>query len=148
VSKTLLTVIGVSLIVFLVTAGCAGSKGQTVTFDDLFGNSGKYNGKSVVIEGFYFSGFEVQVIAESLDYSGYAEGHLAPGGRYVWVGGGIPWEVWSQLYKQKIMGPEERYGKVRLEGKFEYSGKYGHGGGYSSQIIPSKVEPLPWSPPH
>lgn len=45
------------------------------------------------------------------------------------------------------MGPEERYGEIRLEGKFEYGGKFGHLGAYGSQIAPSKVELLPWSPP-
>jgi len=145
-NKILVMIIGVSLIVFLVPVGCVSSKGQTVSFDDLFANSGKYDGRYISIEGFYFSGFEVQVIAESLDYSGYAEGHLTPKGRVIWVERGTPLEVYDQLYQQTMMGPEERYGKVILKGKFEYGGEYGHGGGYDSQIVPSQVELLPWSP--
>ena len=59
----------------------------------------------------------------------------------------IPREVYDALYQQQMMGPTERYGKVRLKGQFEYGAKYGHLGGYSSQIIPSEVELLKWSPP-
>ena len=135
-----------SLIVFLVTAGCAVSRRQTVSFDDLFANPNKYNGRFVSIEGFYFSGFEVQVIAERQEHSGYAEGHLVPKGQIIWVEGGMPIEVYDVLYQQSMMGPEERYGKVRITGKFEYGGKYGHLGGHVSQIIPSNTELLEWSP--
>jgi hypothetical protein len=46
-----------------------------------------------------------------------------------------------------MMGPLERYGKVRATGKFQYGGKYGHLGGYDSQIAPSKIELLGWTPP-
>jgi len=119
---------------------------QEVTIELLFANPDQYKSEKVIIEGFYFTGFEVQVIAERLDYSGYAEGHIVPGGRIVWIEGGAPEEVIDKLYIQQMMGPEERYGKVRLEGKFEYGGKYGHGGEYDSQIITSKAELLEWSP--
>ncbi|MFC2034430.1 hypothetical protein ACFLTT_03415, partial [Chloroflexota bacterium] len=59
---------------------------QTVTFEQLFTNHEQYNGNNIIIEGFYFDGFEVQVIAERLEYSGYAEGHMIPKGRTIWVG--------------------------------------------------------------
>ncbi len=35
-------------------------------------------------------------------------------------------------FLQQMMGPLERYGKVGVKGKFEYGGKYGHIGAYSS----------------
>ncbi|MDH5364587.1 MAG: hypothetical protein OEW82_05410, partial [Dehalococcoidia bacterium] len=60
--------------------------------------------------------------------------------------GEIPREVYDQLYQQTMMGPEERYGKVKLTGEFQYGGKYGHGGAYNSQIIPMEVVLLQWSP--
>jgi len=132
------------------TSGCRPEgepKAVEVNFEQLFSSPAKYDGKEVMLEGFYFDGFEVQVIAEELEYSGYVEGHLVPGGRYLWIEGGIPAQIYNQLYRQSMMGPEERYGKVRIEGKFEYGGKYGHGGGYNSQIIPLAVELLSWSPP-
>lgn len=139
----LLTIIGL-------TIGCSeeqGAKIQEVTFDQLFANPDQYNGRYVTVEGFYFSGFEVIVLSEKLEYSGYAEGHLVPKGRMVWIEGGIPKEVYDKLYQQQMMGPSERYGKGRVTGKYEYGGKYGHVGAYSSQIVPVEVELLLWSPP-
>jgi len=112
----------------------------------LFSSPDQYNGKNIVIDGFYFHGWEVIVLCEKLEYSGYAEKHLVPGGRMIWVEGGIPPDVYEMLHKQHMMGPQERFGKTRVKGKFEYGGKYGHLGGFSSQIIPSEVELLHWSP--
>ena len=122
-------------------------KVQEVTFVQLFANPDKYSGNEITIEGFYFHGFEVIVLSESLEYSGYAQGHLIPKGKMMWVEGGIPKEVYDKLYQQQMMGPLERYGKVRVKGKFEYGGKYGHIGAYSSQIVPLEVELLMWSLP-
>ena len=119
---------------------------QNVTFEQLLSSPEKYNGKHVTIEGFYFSGFEVCVLSEILDYSGYAKGHLVPKGGLIWVEGGIPQEVYEGLYQQQMMGPTERYGKIKVSGKFQYGGRYGHLGGHSYQLIPSQVELLPWSP--
>ena len=140
---SLLSIIGL-------TIGCSeeqAKKAQEVTFDQLFANPDQYNGRYVTVEGFYFSGFEVIVLSEKLEYSGYAEGHLTPKGRMVWIEGGIPKEVYDKLYQQQMMGPSERYGKGRVTGKYEYGGKYGHVGAYSSQIVPVEVELLLWSPP-
>jgi len=130
------------------TVGCQGEqKASEIPLEQLFSTPHKYSGKYVITEGFFFGGFEVIVLSENLEYSGYAEGHLIPKGRMLWLEGGIPKEVYDRLYQQQMMGPSERYGKIRVEGKFEYGGKYGHLGGYNYQIIPSQVELLPWSPP-
>ena len=115
---------------------------QEVTFEQLFVDPDTYNGKLISIEGFYFQGFEIQVITEKLEHSGYAEGHLVPKGRMVWIEGGIPEEVFDRLKQQQMLGPTERYGKVRITGQFDYGGKYGHLGGYDSQLVPFKVELL------
>jgi hypothetical protein len=85
-------------------------------------------------------------LSEKLGHSGYTEGHLEPQGRMVWIEGGIPREVHDLLYKQQMMGPLERYGKVRVEGKFEYGAKYGHLGQYVARIIPLEIELLEWCP--
>lgn len=129
--------------------GCGGAATgvNELTFDWLFANPDKYNSKTIAIEGFGFHGFETIVLSEMLEYSGYAPGHFVPKGRMVWIAGGIPKEVYDRLYRQTMMGPEDRYGKIRLDGKFEYGGQYGHLGAYSSQVVPLKVELLPWSPP-
>ena len=122
------------------------SKTQEVTFDQLLAGPGQFAGKSISIEGFYFQGFEVVVLSEKLEQSGYAPGHLAPKGTMIWIEGGIPGEVYDRLYQQQMMGPLERYGRVRVVGRFEYGGEYGHLGAYISQIAPSEVELLLWSP--
>jgi hypothetical protein len=134
------------LILLSVTTVCNPSRPREVTFDQLFANPGSYNSKEIVLQGYYFSGFEIQVIAEGLKSSGYAEGHLIPEGKMLWVNGGIPIDVYNQLRPQSMMGPLERYGKVRITGKFEYGGQYGHLGGYSSQITPTQVELIHWAP--
>ncbi len=78
------------------------------------------------------------VISEELKYSGYTEGHLLPSGRMLWIEGGIPKEVYDRLYQQQMMGPLERYGKVRVKGKFEYGAKYGHLGRIVLKSFPQK----------
>ena len=142
-----LAIINMLLFLIVTTLSCSHGKNSEVAFQELYSNSGQYNGKAIIIEGFYFQGFEIQVIAERLEYSGYAYDHLVPKGEMIWVEGEIPREVYEALYLQSMMGPEERYGKVRMTGKFEYGGKYGHLGAYDSQIVPSEVELLEWSRP-
>ena len=134
------------LILLSVTTVCKPSNPREVSFGQLTANHASYNGKEIVLEGYYFSGFEIQVIAEGLKPSGYAEGHLIPEGKMLWINGGIPSDVYNQLNQQSMMGPLERYWKVRITGKFEYGGQYGHLGGYDSQITPTKVELLQWTP--
>ena len=120
---------------------------QELTFEQLSSSPDRYRGKSIVIEGFYFHGWETIVLCEELDLSGLAKGHLVPGGEAIWVEGGIPQDVFEALHRQEMMGPEECFGKVRVRGRFEHGGEYGHLGGFDSQIIPSDVELLQWSPP-
>jgi hypothetical protein len=117
-----------------------------VIFEKLFVSPEQYHGRQITLEGFYFQGFEVVVLSERLELSGYAEGHLIPKGRMLWIEGGIPLEIYDRLYEQDMMGPEERYGKLKVTGRFEYGGQYGHLGGYDAQIIPSEVKLLPQSP--
>ncbi len=141
-----LIVVCLLLIISPIT-GCNQSKAEEVTFDQLFSNLSGYSNKEVTMEGFYFHGFEIIVLSERLEYSGFAEGHLVPKGRLIWVSGGIPKEVYDKLNQQQMMGPVERYGKVKVTGKFEHGGKYGHIGGYDQQITPTETTILPWSPP-
>ena len=138
------------LIVGLAISGCSEeqvTKAQEVTFSKLFASPDKYNGKRIMIEGFYFHGFEVIVLSEELEYSGLAPGHLVPKGKMVWIEGGIPEEIHDKLYQQQMAGPEERYGKVKVTGEFEYGAKYGHLGAYNYQIVASEVQLTPWSLP-
>jgi hypothetical protein len=120
---------------------------QEVTFEQLFLAPDQYNGKDIIIEGYYYQGWETIVLSEKLVYSGYAPGHLIPDGEMLWIEQGVPKEIYDNAYQQQMMGPLERYGKVIMTGKFEYGEKYGHVGGFDSQIIPLDVELVPWSPP-
>ncbi|MDP6403267.1 MAG: hypothetical protein QF467_06940 [SAR202 cluster bacterium] len=120
---------------------------EEVTLDLLMSSPDSYNGRKIVLEGFYFHGFETIVLSKRLEETGFAEGHLWPRGQIVWVEGSIPTGIYDQLFKQEMMGPTERYGKLRVEGLFEHGAQYGHLGGFSSRIVPSEVELVPWSPP-
>jgi hypothetical protein len=138
------------LLLIFVTASitCCGNGGANdITFDLLFDNPAKYNNKDIMIEGFFFHGFETIVLSERLELSGFAPGHLVPKGRMMWLEGGIPKEVEDRLSRQQQMGPVELYGKVRMIGKFESGDKYGHLGGFDEKITPRETTILPWSPP-
>jgi hypothetical protein len=126
--------------------GCRTAPAEEVTFEGLFSNPERYNGREITLEGFYFHGFETIVLAERLALSGYAEGHLIPAGKMLWVEGGIPLDIYNRLYIQSMMGPEERYGKLRITGVFSYGGQYGHLGGSDAQITPRETELLDWAP--
>ena len=139
-------IIIVLCLLLLPVTSCSQQDISEVQLAELTSDPVRYNGEAITVEGFYFQGFEVQVLAEKLEYSGYTEGHLVPEGKMIWIEGGIPQNIYDELYKQEMMGPEERFGKIRLGGKFEYGQEYGHLGSYNSQIIPSNVELLEWSP--
>jgi len=142
-------VIAISLVTLLVT-GCTdlgSTNGASVTFKQLLADPNHFNGKEITIEGFVFLGFEIIVLSEELNPSGYAEGHLIPGERMLWIEGGIPTDIHDELYEQRMMGPSERYGKVLVKGVFQYGGQYGHLGAYQYQISPSEIQLLSWSPP-
>ncbi len=146
----LLLIIIISAMLFSPTLACKQDRTvspEEVTFEQLFADPTEYSGRYITIDGIYFHGFEIILLSEGLAFSEFAYGHLVPEGKMIWVEGGIPKNIYDKLYKQDIMGPEERFGKVRLSGKFEYGQEYGHLGGYDSQIIPSEVVIIPWSPP-
>jgi hypothetical protein len=119
---------------------------ETVTFDQLFSDPDRFNGKETVLTGFYFHGFETIVLAERMEYTDFAEGHLWPKGRMIWVEGDLVPDVYDQLYTQDMIGPLERYAKLRVRGRFEHGGTYGHAGGFTDQIVPMEVELLPRTP--
>jgi len=148
--KKLCLLLAILAIASLLLTGCAEPQPgieEELTVGQLLADPAKYNDRLVTVQGFYFHGFETIILSENLEYSGYAEGHLVPSGGMVWVEGGIPQVVYDELYVQSMMGPSERYGKVRMKGSFAAGGQYGHLGSHSYQISPVEVELLPWSPP-
>lgn len=148
--RKVITIFAIFIIIFLL---CVFSCDQfhdnavnKVSFNEVITNPGKYNSKIIDIEGYYFSSFEVIVLCERLGESGYADGHLVPGGELIWIEGGIPVEVRDSLFKQSIMGPTEYFGKIMIEGKFQFGKNYGHLGGYKYQIVPVEVKLVNWMP--
>jgi hypothetical protein len=119
---------------------------QGFSFEQWLSDPDQYNSQEITIDGYYFEGFEIIVLSEKLNYSGQAEGLFIPTGRMLWIEGGIPQEIFDSLYQQDVMGPTERYGQIRIKGKFEYGGEYGHLGQYAYQVIPSEVWLLSWTP--
>jgi hypothetical protein len=117
-----------------------------ITFEELISNPAAYNGKTVEMDAFVFTGFEVNVLCAELELSGLSPGHLVPRGVPVWIEGGIPAEVYRSLYYQEMQGPLERFGKVHVTGRFQYGGKYGHLASYDYSIIPRQMSLLAWSP--
>ncbi|MFC2042240.1 hypothetical protein ACFLTV_01910 [Chloroflexota bacterium] len=146
--KGILLVCIMLLLLVGLAAGCGKEQAtivQEVTFKQLFLAPDQYNGKDIIIEGYYYQGWETIVLSEELVYSENAPGHLIPDGEMLWIEQGVPKEIYDNAYQQQMMGPLERYAKVRITGIFEHGEKYGHVGGFDSQIVPSEVELLAWS---
>ena len=76
----LLVLVCASLLLIIgLTIGCSEEQAtevQDATLEQLFANPDKYNSKQVIVEGFYFHGFETIVLSERLEYSGYAPGQI------------------------------------------------------------------------
>ena len=89
--KKIFTLVVVCMLLAIgVIFSCRPGEAENVTFEKLFSNLRGYGNKEITIEGFYFQGFEINVLSERLEYSGLTEGHLVPKGRMVWVEGGLP----------------------------------------------------------
>ena len=53
------------------------SGSRSVTFEQLFLDLDLYNGKDIVIEGYYYLGWQTNVLSDESVYSGYALGYLS-----------------------------------------------------------------------
>ncbi|MDD4635979.1 MAG: hypothetical protein WC231_05110 [Dehalococcoidales bacterium] len=137
--------------------GCIGDDGFTttnpsnapkITFEDLAANPELYSDKYITIDGFWFDGFEIAVLAERLEPSGFAPGNLKPGGVLIWIQSGLAEDVREQLYLQaeNVTGYPAHYGKVQLTGKLEYGGRYGHLDSYNYRLQISDSSLIPWNP--
>lgn len=132
----------------LVISGC-GNATQSVTFSHLISEADKYNGKVVTFEAFYFAGFEISALTESVGPSTSGEWRIVPNGTLIWEESGITEELFNKLYTQTQTpsGYPERIGKIKVTGKFETGGKYGHMDAYRYQIAITSAELLEWTPP-
>ncbi len=148
-SKYFLPCILVLTLLTLIINGCGSNTSQSVTFTQLISQADKYNGQNVTLEAFYFSGFEISALSESVGPSNDGIWRIVPKGTLIWVEGGIPQETYNQLYAQTTppSGNTERLGKLKITGKFQTGGKYGHLDGFQYQITIISADLLEWSPP-
>jgi len=118
------------------------------TFAQLVAEPGKYNGQVITIEGFWFDGFEIAVLAERLEPSSFAPGNVQPAGTLIWVKNGLPEEVSERLYLQpnNATGYPAHYGKVKLTGILEFGDRYGHMNAYNYQLTTIDGEWMDWTP--
>ena len=147
--KHVLLLVLVSSLTSTAFSGCGGSANESVTFSQLISRADKYNGKTVTLEAFYFSGFEISAISGSVGPSSSGVWRIVPTGTLVWVAGGISQELQDKLYAQSETpsGYTERVGKLKITGKFETGGKYGHLDAYQYRITITSAELLEWTPP-
>ena len=118
------------------------SEVQATTLAELLASPEQYNGREILLKGFYFQGWESNLLSERMEDSGFSEGHLWPTGHKVWVEGSIPSVVYERLHQQDMIGPVERYGEVLMKGIFQTGERYGHLGGFDAQIVPTDVDLL------
>jgi len=120
-----------------------------ITFIDLASQPEIYNEQFITIDGYWFDGFEIVVLAERLEPSSFAPGNVKPGGILIWIKEGLSEEVSQQLYLQpnNSTGYPAHYGKVKLTGILEYGGKYGHLNSYDFQLTIYVSKLLLWTPP-
>ena len=119
-----------------------------VTFSQLNADPVKYNSQTITIEGFWFDGFEIEVLAERLISSDFAPGNFQPDGLKIWVKNGLPEGISQQLYLQanNPTGYPAHYGKVELTGILEYGGQYGQMNSYQYQLTVLSANLIPWNP--
>jgi hypothetical protein len=118
-----------------------------ITFIDLMVKPEIYNQQTIIVEGYWFDGFEIVVLAERLEPDSFASGNVKPAGSLIWIKGGLSPEVGKQLYLQpnNPTGYPAHYGKVVLTGKFETGSKYGHFDAYKYQLTVIAGKLLDWS---
>lgn len=138
--------------VFLASLVSCGEKSTTTTTGDFFaqikGTPEKYNGQTVTFTGFYFSGFEIAVVCETLEPQEGWDGNYIPGGTMIWATGSFPENMKSKLYVQSNnpTGYPAYYGKVEVTGVYEYGSKYGHMDAYHYQLNITGVKMVDWKP--
>jgi len=139
----------VVLCAFILPGASGCQSNQSITFSDLVSRADRYNGKTVTFEAFYFSGFEISALSESVGPADSGPWRIVPRGTLIWVKGGIPRELIDRLYGQTDTpsGYPERVGRLKVTGMFETGGRYGHLDAYEYQITITEAEVLEWSPP-
>lgn len=149
VKKLIPLLVLVLSMVSLIISGCRGGADQPVTFSQLISQADRYNGKTVTLEAFYFSGFEISALSGSVGPADSGAWRIVPTGTLVWAVGNISPELYDKLYAQTVTpsGYTERLGRLKITGKFETGGRYGHLDAYQYRMIVTSAELLEWAPP-
>jgi len=141
------------LTILLIITSAAGCGEKTVTpsgnfFAQIAADPGKYNGKTVTFDGYYFAGFEIEVVCENLVPQEGWEGNYVPAGIKIWAEGYMPKAVYSNLYTQEKnpTGYPAEYGKIEVTGVFTYGAKYGHMDAYNYHLTMTDAKLLDWKP--
>ena len=129
--------------------GACNNDTDRLTFDRLISQADKYNGKTVTLDAFYFTGFEIAALAGAVGPSTSGPWRIVPTGTLIWVKSGAPQDVYNRMYIQTDTpsGYAEHVGKIRVTGTFETGSKFGHLDAYQYQFSISSAELLDWSPP-
>ncbi len=148
--RSVFMVAAIVIVTLVLAFGCASTanKNMNIDFNQLINSANKYNDKTVTVEGYYFSGFEIVVLTGSLQPSTFAEGNVNPTVPMIWLTGNFPQDIHTGLNVQNNTpsGYPEYYGKIKVTGKFEFGGKYGHLNAFNYQIDVNSVEKLAWTP--
>jgi hypothetical protein len=107
-----------------------------ITFADLIAQPNNYDRQLVKVQGFWFDGFEIVVLASRLEPSTFAPGNVQPAGDLIWMKGGLPQPVSNDLHLQpnNPTGYPAHYGEVVVTGIFEFGTRYGHMDAYRFQL--------------
>jgi hypothetical protein len=129
----------------ILSAGCRGVPAADFTL--LTTHPADYNGKEVTLDAFIFTGFEISALAGGLSHPGGST-RWTPVQPLIWLAGSIPQSVLDALHTQTDTpsGYAEHFGKIRVTGKFEYGGKYGHLDAYKFRLTASTSSILAWNP--
>jgi len=142
-----LAVLGIVALTLLVMPGCSVKSDNNPSFDQLISDPARYNGQTVTIDAYIFTGFEISALSSGLTHPA-ASDRWTPVQPLIWLAGNIPQAVLDRLYKQSQTpsGYDERYGKIHVTGKFEYGAKYGQLDSYDFRLTATGATWIDWTP--
>jgi hypothetical protein len=127
-------------------AGCNGgtSKPANVTFSQLVDKSASFHNRSVTVDGYYFSGFEISSLSSALVPSSFNPSNVTPVQPLIWITGDLGQDVYPNLKQQSDTpsGYAEKFGHVRITGIFQ-TGKFGHMDAYNFLITVTEAAIIP-----
>jgi hypothetical protein len=98
----LFSILVAAMMLAIYIPGCSGNTSGLIGFEELISNEGKYDGRSVTVEGFYFIGFEINAFSVGLKHraGAYTSMPVPPN---IWLAGAFP--ASSKLVNSAISVP-------------------------------------------